>query len=285
VTELAYWSGRTGALCLALGGVAFVYVLFTTPGRLQRALAARRDFLDRELRFLRVRLGAEQLLVVQGLALAASVALALAGRPLPAVAIALVALFSVGMWLARERDRRVTQLEGQLESWLTLVAGSLDGSPSLGEALRTTGQLVEPPLADEIAQVLAEHQLGSPLDRALDASARRVRGRTFSTALLTLRIGRNTGGSLQQLLRETASNLREMARLEGVVRTKTAEGKAQAAVVSVMPAPLYLCLRTMNPDFFAPLETTSRGHVIVGVACVLWLGAALLARRILAVDT
>ncbi len=285
MSGVAFWCGRLGALCLSLGTLCALFVACTTPNPLGRRLAQRRDFLERELRFVRARCTAEQVLGLQALALAGAGALAFSGRLFPAVALSVGTVFSVGMWLAHERVARVTQLEAQLEGWLTLVAGALEASPSLGEALRTTERLVERPLADELAQVLAEHQLGSPLDRALDSSAQRVRGRTFSTALLTLRIGRNTGGGLPQLLRDTAGHLREMARLEGVVRTKTAEGKAQAAVISVLPAPLYLGLRTMNPEFFLPLETTSRGHLVVAVAFVLWFSAALLARRILAVDT
>jgi hypothetical protein len=40
----------------------------------------------------------------------------------------------------------------------------------------------------------------------------------------------------------------------------------------------------MSPGFFAPLETTLTGHVIFGVAAVLWLTAFVLARRFVAVD-
>ena len=75
-----------------------------------------------------------------------------------------------------------------------------------------------------------------------------------------------------------------MARLEGVVRTKTAEGRAQAVLVAVIPAPLLWLLQSMNPNLFDPLWSTTRGHLLVGVAIALWASALLWARRIVAVD-
>ncbi len=285
MTPAAFWSGRAGAICLCVAVALLLFVGLTADTRLKAAFDQRREVLARELRFLRSSWTAEAVLISLGAAVVASLALALTGRVILALALTTLAPCAVRHLMTRARIARVTRIEEQLESWLTLLAGALEATPSLGEALRTSHELVDPPLADELTQVLREHRLGSPLDRALDASAERVNGRTFSTALLTLRVGRNTGGSLQELLRETAANLREMARIEGVIRTKTAEGKAQASVIALIPAPLYLGLRTMNPGFFSPLETTFTGHVILGVAGALWLCAALLARRILAVDT
>jgi tight adherence protein B len=85
------------------------------------------------------------------------------------------------------------------------------------------------------------------------------------------------------VLRKAAASLREMARLEGVLRTKTAEGKAQALVISLLPGVLYGGLRLSDEDFFLPLETTASGHVLLGVAAVFWVAAGLLSYKILSV--
>jgi tight adherence protein B len=253
-------------------------------GPLRRRWFAQGQKLDRELRFLRAAWRGHQVLLAQGAALAASLLLVLASRPFLGATLAAVTLVGPRLGLERARVKRITRMEEQLEGWVTVLANALESTPSLGEALRTSERLVERPLRDELEQILSEYHLGSPLDRALHAAAERVQSRVFSTVLLTLRIGRNTGGSLQKILHTTAGNLREMARLEGVVRTKTAEGKAQATVISAVPFPLYLGIRALSPGFFAPLETTTTGHLIVAVATVMWIAAALLARRFLAVD-
>ena len=78
--------------------------------------------------------------------------------------------------------------------------------------------------------------------------------------------------------------LREMERLEGILRTKTAEGKAQTVVIALMPVALVGTMHAMMPGYFAPLETTAVGNMIVVAAVGLWIGAIFVARQILAVD-
>jgi tight adherence protein B len=75
-----------------------------------------------------------------------------------------------------------------------------------------------------------------------------------------------------------------MARLAGVVRTKTAEGKAQALVMSFVPIPLYLMIEWLNPGFFEPMKHALLGQILIVTAISLWVTAFLLAHRILRVD-
>lgn len=281
MTSLTLLLGRAGAL-LIVATVAGV-VLASAGVRGAGAWRRRESHLRRELRFLRWPVSARHLLGAQ----AGGAAGVLVGIPLGSwllVALGLALIVGPHLWVRRARRRRTERIEEQLEGWVTSIAHALESTGSLGEALRSSAHLVERPLRDELGQILAEHHLGSPLDRALQAAAERVQSRLFSAVLLTLQIGRNTGGSLRGVLRETAASLREMKRLEGVLRTKTAEGKAQAAVISALPLPLYSCIRTLAPGFFDPLETTPLGHAIVAAATLLWVSAALLARRFLAVD-
>ena len=105
-----------------------------------------------------------------------------------------------------------------------------------------------------------------------------------SAAIATLRIARNTGGNLNRTLERTAASLRELARLEGVVRTKTAEGRAQTWVIALIPVPLVTGLDRLDPDFLAPVWTTTGGHLVLAGAIVLWAIALLLARKIVEVD-
>ncbi len=277
--------GRAASALIVLAAVGFAGAILRAPeSPLRRWIREYRERRQRELSFLRSSFTADGLLALQLTGVVLSVGIAVTAGVLPGAAVLVMTLLTPGRLLSRARARRVVAMEEQLEGFLTMVENALEASPSLGEALSSSARLMESPLRDEVEQLLAEHGLGSPLDRALEAASDRIGSRLVSTALLTLRIGRNTGGSLQQILHGTAANLREMARLEGVVRTKTAEGKAQAAVVSAIPVPLYLGIRFMSPGFFDPLETTTLGHVLMAVASVLWVAAALLARRILAVD-
>ena len=132
--------------------------------------------------------------------------------------------------------------------------------------------------------MLNETRLGMPLDRALDELGARVGSPTLHASLMTLRLARSAGGELSATLENAAASLREMLRLEGVIRTKTAEGRAQSLLIALIPAPLVGLLDSISPELLQPLWSTSRGHAIVAGALLLWLSAIVLARKITAVE-
>lgn len=269
------------ALCLLAATAMSALVVVGWP-RLARWLASPLGWVTRELRFLRVKVPAR---LAFGAALAASVlglgALAFDWR----VALGFGSMPVLGMGLVvRARRVRVERIEEQAEALLGALARSLEAAPSLGDALAEAARVLDAPLADELDETLRQLALGRSLEEALAALGRRVGSRRFSLALATIEVGRSTGGRLPRVLRSAAAALREMQRLEGVLRTKTAEGRAQAAVISIVPFPLYFGLRFMDPSYFLPLEHTMLGNVMLGVAVLLWLAALLLAQRILAVD-
>ena len=127
-------------------------------------------------------------------------------------------------------------------------------------------------------------KVGSTLDQALLHMASRVGSRQLDSALSSILIGRQVGGNLPKVLETTALTLREMRRLEGVVRTKTAEGKAQLWVIGLMPFGLLLGLNFMWPGYFAPLTQSLTGYLITIGCTACWVAAIFLARKVLNVD-
>jgi tight adherence protein B len=281
-TELLGWGG----LFLAVGGVvAFFFFIITDETSWPRVrFAEYEDLLEKEVRF--------QLWKTTGKAIArAQLGVILA---VPAISFLIndpiwllleIPLF-VGpyFYMQNQHDERIRKLEELLDSWLLMLANALKASPSLGEAISNSAKLIRPPFSEEIDLVLKEMKLGTPLDQAVLNMSRRVNSRIISSSLATILVGRQTGGDLPNILETSAGTLREMARLEGVVRTKTAEGKMQVVVLAVIPFALLGMIHYMDNTWLRPLVETNLGYVIITVATVLWFVAIVLARRILSVD-
>ncbi len=281
--SLLAWLPLLAAALIATGVSYALSCVWFRPGAVPRLpeYAAR---LDRDLRFLRRR---EPAMLVAGAQITACALLgctALLCASVGLLVLALVVAWMPGHWLERQRALRITRLEEQIDSWLLALANALRATPSLGDALASTVSLVPAPLCVELELALKEYQVGVALDEALLRIGTRVGSRTLSAALLTLRIARSAGGNLSACLERSAAALREMTRLEGVVRTKTAEGKAQAFVISVLPLPLFALLNWIDSAFLAPLPTCTTGQLILAIAATLWGAAVLLARRFAHVD-
>lgn len=251
---------------------------------LRPRLGAYERNIDRRLRFVRSERRPRQVALAQlvFLGLAPVVYFGLRQGPLACAFLAFA--FVPQLLLARRARERVKKLDMQVEPMLGAIARALVAAPSLGEALASAATVIEAPLADEIKETLEEFRLGTNLDLALTHLSERVQSEKLRVAVLTLKLGQKSGGRLASILETTAQTMREMERLEGVLRTKTAEGKAQAVVIAFVPIGLVAILHSMMPDYFTPLDSTFTGNMIVVVSVGLWVGAAFAARQILAVD-
>lgn len=275
-----------GTVMVAGGSVVLVRHALTDPvSPSVRAWTRHVQQLDQALRFVRAPITAQQVGCAQVvLALWVLVTSAVIELPL------LLALLP-GLWAGPElalrhlRSLRVQQIEDQLDTWLLVVANGLKAVPSLGDAIASSVPLIGGPFAEELAVALQEHRLGSPLHVAVLAMATRVNSPVLRAAVTTLEVARRTGGALSQTLEQAAASLREMARLQGVVRTKTAESKSQAFIISFVPAILLLVFQQLCPELIEVLFTSRRGHVVLAIAALLWVGAIAGALRILRVDT
>lgn len=281
----SYVLGYVGVFLFVVGAVVAATLILRDPeSRVRVRWSAYVDELDRLTRFL--------MLERSGQSIARAQLAVLVGIPIFAfvfddvfylVFIPVVAVLPLVLLRGRASERS-QQIEAQLDSWLLMLANALKATPSLGEAINNSARLMRPPLSEELDLALKENQLGTPLDQAVLNMSARVGSPAFSSALATILVGRQTGGDLPKIMEESAATLREMARLEGVVRTKTAEGKSQAYVLGGIPFLLIGAIHFVDENWLAPLGQSSLGFIIMAVAAVLWVGAIFLARRILAVD-
>jgi tight adherence protein B len=278
--ETLGWLAPLFAAGFAFTGFAGAYQSASARAAWRRYVA----WLELELRYHGASLTGASVARYQAAAVAAVIFLSAVLPWLATVPWLVLSVFVPALALRQRRAQRTTRIEAQLGGFLLALAHSLKATPALGDGLRCCADVVARPLADELRILLREHELGTPLDRALENMSRRIGSPVVSAAMSTLRIARSAGGDFVQTLEQSASTLREMARLEGVVRTKTAEGRAQTIVVSALPFPTLYLIDEMSPELLEPLWSTDLGHLLMAAALAIWVVAFLAARRIVHVD-
>jgi tight adherence protein B len=193
-------------------------------------------------------------------------------------------IFIPTLWVEKMRKERVELIEKQLDGFILALANALKTTPSIGAAFNSISAILQDPTRQEIELCVKEIKVGSTLDQALLHMAARVGSRQLDTALSSVLIGRQVGGNLPKVLEQVAATLREMARLEGVVRTKTAEGKMQLWVLGALPAALFFALNYAWPGYFIPMTKSIIGYLVLFMCGASWVSALVLARKVLAVD-
>ena len=204
----------------------------------------------------------------------------------PLFALAALALIGFGPYLdlVRKRRQRIARIEGGVATFGMALANSLRSSGNIGRALDRARSMVPEALSDELTVVQQELLLGVSIDESLRSLGNRVGSVTLDLMLSGILIGRQIGGDLAAILETNSDSIREMARIQGVIRSKTAESKGQLWVLGLAPPVIFIAFDTLQPGYFEPLRTAAAGPLALGIAGLLWLGSLIAAKKILRVD-
>ena len=186
---------------------------------------------------------------------AASVVLAflLSGSMTMVLVVVLVALILPGFvvdFLAKRRKKKFTAL---LPDMLQLLAGTLRAGYSIAQAMEAVSNEIEEPMGKELRRAVTEAQLGRPLEESLEAAAHRMDSADFEWAVMAIRIQREVGGNLAELLISVANTMVERERLRRDVASLTAEGRMSAIILGLLPPGLGVAMFAMNPEYIQKL--------------------------------
>jgi tight adherence protein B len=171
----------------------------------------------------------------------------------------------------------------QLPDALTTLAGALRAGRSLVQALDALAREMPAPMGRELRKIVAENRLGRPLYDALDDAVERVGSPDFRWAVLAIQIQAEVGGNLAELLNQVAETMRARNRLQGEVKALTAEGRASAGMLVVMPPALGLMMFAVNPSYMDPLFSTGAGKGIIGISTVMMVVGFLWMKKVVTI--
>ena len=198
------------------------------------------------------------------LAIAAVVAL-LTGWIVRAVLLgALLGWAGTALYLRWRQNRRTNRFADDLPDTLQLVASSLQTGFSLPQALDSAQGGATDAMAGELGRALAATRIGSELEDELDRVGVRMRSEDWKWAVMAVRIQRQVGGNLAEVLLTTVQTLRERAATRRQVRALSAEGKLSAYILIALPVGLFLFLAWVRPEYIGLLWTTLPGVVMLG---------------------
>ena len=214
---------------------------------------------------------AEWLLLHFGVAVALGMAgLLLGGGNAIFMLVALVlGLVLPWLYLGFKKRRRLAAFSGQLADTLQLMSGSLSAGLSLAQSLDTVVREGAEPMAGELRRVLVEARLGVQLEEALMGVAERMGSVDFEWVVMAIRIQREVGGNLSELLNKVAETIREREYLERQVATLSAEGRLSVWILGGLPPAFLSYLALANPPYVKPLVTTPLGLVMMTVMSIL----------------
>ena len=272
-------------------GAAGVFGLLEFIGRVPARLSRSAPALVRgaaELINVVVRIGREgrdpgaaqrRRLLLAGAAVAFLVGAAVLG-PVPGLALAAGGPWIVSRALRARRERYRRAVDGGAAEMAVAIADALGSGHSLRGALEEASISTHGEAGHELRRAVAELSAGATTDAALESMRARVRSSRVDSIVAACLLQRRAGGDLARLLRHSARSMEEQARLEGEVRSATAQARFTGLLVALLPLGGAVLTELASPGWFASLWRSFLTAWLVGIALVLQVVAVVLMRRL-----
>jgi len=179
-----------------------------------------------------------------------------------------VGYFGPGFFLKFRQRRRLKAFNNQLGDTIVLLSNALKAGYSFAQAMATIAKSSSPPMADEFSRAVREMNLGVSVDDALQHMVKRIESEDFDLMVTAVQIHRVVGGNLAEILDTIAFTIRERIRIQGEIRTLTAQARASGYIITGLPFALALILTFISPSYITPLFHEVLGYILIGMGLV-----------------
>ncbi len=169
------------------------------------------------------------------------------------------------------RQRRIEQIEKEVEGVLLDMAASLWTAPSIRKAIEVARHESTGLMKNELERTLQELDCGLGLETALIRLCGRSQSDSFKMSLQAAVICRETGGKLAQILERIAEISRDRVVLDLEIKSLVAQPKTTAVIVSLAPIFFLVIVHILDPEYasylWTPLGVGVLIYCFVSVMC------------------
>jgi tight adherence protein B len=224
----------------------------------------------------------EQIIVLTGVGslLALLLIKFISGSLLLGVIFAIAIPFGVRFILKKQLERQRKLFAEQLPDNLQVLASALRAGHSFIGALSVVVNDAPEPARSEFQRVVADEQLGVPIDNALRVVVERMKSRELEQVALVGALQRETGGNTAEVLDQVTDTIRERFELQRTVQTLTAQGRMSRWVLTALPLFLLLVITVINPGYMSIMYHTTGGKVVLVMSGISVICGSFVIKRI-----
>jgi tight adherence protein B len=172
--------------------------------------------------------------------------------------------------LSFKRSRRINSFNAALAESIDMLARALRAGYSMAGAIEMLSQNAPEPAAAEFGEVFKQQNLGLPMREALLQLLARVPSLDLRVLVTAILVQKDTGGNLAEILDRTVFVIRDRLRIQGEIRTHTAQGRLTGWILSALPIIMLALTNILNPGYSSVLLHDPTGQKLL-YACVAML--------------
>jgi tight adherence protein B len=188
------------------------------------------------------------------------------------------------LYVMRKRKARMRRFEELFPDSLEFVSRSMRAGHAFSVSLEMIHREFQEPLSGEFRRTFEEHNLGLPLDVALQKLAKRVPSLDVHFFVSAVLLQKRTGGNLAEILDKLAYVIRERFKLRGRIRAISAHGRMTGLALSCIPIGVAVLMFYTNPDYVRFFFLDDVGNIMLGCAVTLQVIGYLIMKQITTIE-
>jgi tight adherence protein B len=184
-------------------------------------------------------------------------------------------------YLKLKAKRRQKKFDAGLADAIDMMSRALRAGHSMTASINVVAEQSAEPVRSEFSEVFKQQNFGLPLRDAMDQMLHRVPSQDLRVLVTGILVQKETGGNLAEILDRTASTIRERLKIQGEIRTHTAQGRMTGYILCALPIVMLVVINFLNPGYSTVLISTPTGNILCYVGITLLVVGGVIIRQII----
>jgi tight adherence protein B len=193
---------------------------------------------------------------------------------------ALLGYLPIGL-LSFKRSRRITAFNAALPDAIDMMGRALRAGHSMTASINIVAEQSLEPVRSEFGEVFKQQNFGLPLRDAMTQMLDRVPSQDLRVLVTGMLVQKETGGNLAEILDRTANTIRERLKIQGEIKTHTAQGRMTGWILCALPIVMLVAINLINPGYSDMLFNTSIGKMLSYIGIFLLITGGVIIRQII----
>jgi len=200
------------------------------------------------------------------------------------VLLCILGLIIPPLLVKRAEQQKLRKFNEQLVDALSIISNSLRAGHSFMQAIELVSKEMPDPLAKEFGRTFREISLGTTVETALNKLGQRVASDDLGLIITAVLIQRQIGGNLAEIMDSISNTIRDRIRIQGEIKTLTAQGRLSGVVIGLIPLFLVGIMLILNPEYLTPLFKSSLGLILISAGIIGEIIGVLLIKKVISID-
>lgn len=184
-------------------------------------------------------------------------------------------------YLKFKAGRRQKKFEAGLADAIDMMSRALRAGHSMTASINVVAEQSAEPVRSEFSEVFKQQNFGLPLRDAMDQMLNRIPSQDLRVLVTGILVQKETGGNLAEILDRTANTIRERLKIQGEIRTHTAQGRMTGYILTALPIVMLVVINFLNPGYSDVLVKTKTGNMLAYLGVTLLSVGGFIIRQII----